>query len=176
MKYTLYHIKGVKWGMTKRTLKQRLKEQGYTISDCCEVEYYDDIDVASNREIELNKLCGYKNQIHAYEKYIKYYENLHKYSPMNRLGHVKSKEHRENISKAKKGKPTNHKGNPEHILPYASKPGELNGNATINETIVKYIRAQFTTGKYAKNRIAQALGITNKIVYDVISYKSWKHI
>ena len=58
MKYTLYHIKGVKWGMTTR-LKRRLRDQGYTISDCCEFEYYDDMDIAADREKELNLKFGY---------------------------------------------------------------------------------------------------------------------
>ena len=58
MKYTLYHIKGVKWGMTER-LEARLKQQGYTISDCYEFEYYDDMDTAADRERELNIKCGY---------------------------------------------------------------------------------------------------------------------
>ena len=57
-KYTLYHIKGVKWGMTTR-LKRRLRDQGYTISDCCGFEYYDDIDVGADREKELNLKFGY---------------------------------------------------------------------------------------------------------------------
>ena len=58
MKYTLYHIRGHKWGMTER-LVHRLKDQGYTISDCCEFEYYDDMDVAADREKELNLKFGY---------------------------------------------------------------------------------------------------------------------
>ena len=57
-KYTLYHIKGIKWGMTTR-LKRRLRDQGYTIEDCCEFEYYDDIDVGADREKELNLKFGY---------------------------------------------------------------------------------------------------------------------
>ena len=58
MKYTLYHIKGVKWGMTER-LEARLRDQGYTISDCCEFEYYDDENIAADREKELNIKFGY---------------------------------------------------------------------------------------------------------------------
>ena len=58
MKYTLYHIRGHKWGMTER-LEGRLKDQGYTISDCCEFEYYDDTNVAANREKQLNLRDGY---------------------------------------------------------------------------------------------------------------------
>jgi len=57
-KYTLYHIKAVKWGMTT-DLKRRMRNQGYTISDCCEFEYYDDIDVGADREKELNIKFGY---------------------------------------------------------------------------------------------------------------------
>ena len=58
MKYTLYHIKGVKWGMTCN-LNKRLSAQGYTKNDCCEFEYYNDVDIAADREKELNVKFGY---------------------------------------------------------------------------------------------------------------------
>jgi hypothetical protein len=56
--YHLYHIKGIKWGCTKR-LHQRLKNQGYSISDACEIIEVDDIDKASDMERELNIRDGY---------------------------------------------------------------------------------------------------------------------
>jgi hypothetical protein len=44
--------------MTER-LEARLRDQGYTISDCCEFEYYDDENIAADREKELNIKFGY---------------------------------------------------------------------------------------------------------------------
>jgi len=58
MKYTLYHIKGKKWGCTNN-LKKRLKRQGYSIGDVYETETYNDIDTAADREKVLNLKYGY---------------------------------------------------------------------------------------------------------------------
>ena len=44
--------------MTKN-LTQRLKRQGYSISDCSDFEYYDDEDIAADREKQLNLRDGY---------------------------------------------------------------------------------------------------------------------
>ena len=69
MKYTLYHIKGVKWGMTDNLIR-RLKAQGLGVADCCEFEYYDDIKIASQRELELQTQYGYKEDTMSYDKFI----------------------------------------------------------------------------------------------------------
>ena len=71
MKYTLYHIKGVKWGCTKRTLQERFsdadyRKSGFTIEDVCETEIYYDIDIASEREKELNRMFSYVKQLTDY--------------------------------------------------------------------------------------------------------------
>lgn len=52
--FTLYHIKGVKWGCTNN-LKERLRAQGYTESDVCETIEVVDIITATQMEEELNK-------------------------------------------------------------------------------------------------------------------------
>ena len=57
--YYLYHIKGVKWGCTKN-LEQRLKKQGYSITDCSNIITIGNIDKASDMERELNLQYGYK--------------------------------------------------------------------------------------------------------------------
>ena len=59
MKYTLYHIKGVKWGCTQQPIKTRLKQQGYTLDDLYEKILEDDVDNASELEKELNIRDGY---------------------------------------------------------------------------------------------------------------------
>jgi hypothetical protein len=56
--YYLYHIKGKKWGCTQH-LKQRLKRQGYTLDDVCEIIEKQDLDEAADLEKELNLKYGY---------------------------------------------------------------------------------------------------------------------
>lgn len=56
--YTLYHIKGIKWGCSKN-LQRRLSAQNYKINDVCEIIKIDDIDEASDMERELNIRDGY---------------------------------------------------------------------------------------------------------------------
>lgn len=58
MKYTLYHIKGVKWGCSNNLIK-RLEEQGYTLDDVDEVISCDDLDLVSEYEKYLNIRDGY---------------------------------------------------------------------------------------------------------------------
>lgn len=56
--YYLYHINGVKWGCSKE-LPNRLKRQGYTLDDVCEIVEQSDIDIASELEKEWNIRDGY---------------------------------------------------------------------------------------------------------------------
>lgn len=56
--YTIYHIPGVKIGCTMN-LRRRMNEQGYDDGDYEILEVHDDIDIASRREIELQKEYGY---------------------------------------------------------------------------------------------------------------------
>lgn len=56
--YHIYHIKGVKWGCSKE-LPNRLKRQGYTLDDVCEIVEQSDIDIASELEKEWNIRDGY---------------------------------------------------------------------------------------------------------------------
>jgi hypothetical protein len=54
--YYIYHIKGVKWGMTNN-LQRRLEQQNYTSAD--EVIEEADLDKAADLEKELNLRDGY---------------------------------------------------------------------------------------------------------------------
>lgn len=56
--FTLYHIKGVKWGCTN-ALGERLRMQGYTQSDVSETIEVWDIVTATQMEEELNRRDGY---------------------------------------------------------------------------------------------------------------------
>jgi len=80
VKYYLYHIKGVKWGMTKRTVKRRVWEQGYTLNDVCEIIEISDIDTASNMEDTLNIRHGYKRDPNKYNE--RDYSAIAKLSPL----------------------------------------------------------------------------------------------
>ena len=107
MKYTLYHIKGVKWGCTDNIIR-RLRQQGYGVADCCEFEYYDDINIASRREEELNKKFGYENQHQDYRQ-ISRIARLPKTREAvlkSHEGRTITKEHKEKISNKDKGIPT----------------------------------------------------------------------
>ncbi len=55
--YYIYHIPGKKIGCSKEP-KYRVKQQGYTQFEI--LEQYEDINIASEREIELQKQYGYK--------------------------------------------------------------------------------------------------------------------
>jgi hypothetical protein len=54
--YYIYHIPGVKVGCTSN-LKNRMKQQGFTQYEV--LETHADIDIASHREIEIQKQYGY---------------------------------------------------------------------------------------------------------------------
>ena len=56
-KYYIYHVPGVKVGCTTRPKERIVKEQGFTNYQI--LESYDDITIASAREIELQKKMGY---------------------------------------------------------------------------------------------------------------------
>lgn len=63
--FYIYHIKGKKWGCTNR-LEQRLKQQGYKISDVDRLIIVGNEDKAADMELELNKEYGYIHQLTDY--------------------------------------------------------------------------------------------------------------
>jgi len=179
VKYYLYHIKGVKWGMTKRTVKRRVWEQGYTLNDVCEIIEISDIDTASDLEQQLNIRDGYKNQIHSYKKYIHLYKKLHTYSPLSKKGHKKSQTHCENISLSKKGKKINWNPLTQNNWKPRVMIGSKNPNSTLTESQVIEIRNNYKTGSYQSMASYQKLCYPNiaiHIIRQILTYKSWKHI
>jgi hypothetical protein len=66
--YNLYHIKGVKWGCTNKTAEKRVKEQGYSISDVCEIVQIADINEAADMERQLNIRDGYTRDPNKYNQ------------------------------------------------------------------------------------------------------------
>jgi hypothetical protein len=68
--YYIYHIEGIKIGCTKNP-KRRVKQQGYDEFEI--LEQHDDINIASERELELQKKYGYKIDTTTYHKSIQGY-------------------------------------------------------------------------------------------------------
>jgi NADH pyrophosphatase NudC (nudix superfamily) len=65
--YYIYHIKGIKIGCSKEP-NRRVKNQGYTEFEI--LEQYEDIEIASKREIELQQQYGYKKDNIKYSQTI----------------------------------------------------------------------------------------------------------
>ena len=125
--FYLYHIKGIKWGCTKR-LEQRLKAQGYTTSDCQNIIEVNDINEASDMERELNLQYGYgwnKNQ--DYRKITKFSENIRNSNHPSILGKTFGKYNLKSTKEscAKGGKIVgNDVGNRIHTCQYCGKVGK----------------------------------------------------
>lgn len=68
--YYIYHIPSVKIGCTKNH-KRRVNQQGYT--EYTILEQYEDIDVASKRELELQKEYGYRVDTNTYSSSVQGY-------------------------------------------------------------------------------------------------------
>jgi len=81
--YKIYHIPGVKIGCTKH-LTRRMREQGFTEYEI--LETHTDIDVASKREIELQKQYGYIDKF-CNTKYKVSVENANKSTGGFKNGH-----------------------------------------------------------------------------------------
>ena len=67
MIYYLYHIPGKKIGVTCDLNNRVTKQQGYEVDEYDILEESKDIDYISNREIELQKLYGYKVDTKLYK-------------------------------------------------------------------------------------------------------------
>ena len=69
--YYLYHIPGKKIGVTTNLNRRVTKQQGYRFGEYEVLEASDDISYISNKEIELQKLYGYKIDRQTYKNLIK---------------------------------------------------------------------------------------------------------
>ena len=69
--YYLYHILGKKIGVTTNLNRRVTKQQGYQFGEYEVLEASDDISYISNKEIELQKLYGYKIDRQTYKNLIK---------------------------------------------------------------------------------------------------------
>ena len=68
--YSIYHIEGVKIGVSKN-VKRRVKKQGYTMKDVKVLEEHTDIHTVSLREHQLQKEYGYEVDCRLYSDVIK---------------------------------------------------------------------------------------------------------
>jgi hypothetical protein len=98
--YYIYHIPSVKIGCTTSP-KGRVRQQGYTKYDILETHY--DIDIASDREIELQKQYGYPIDKCTYKQSV--IKNAHKQHIAGKISATKQwKENRDReLQKSSKG-------------------------------------------------------------------------
>jgi 3-oxoacyl-ACP reductase-like protein len=70
--YTLYHIKGKKWGLTEQKLERRLWQQKMSLNDVSNIITCGNIDMAADMERDLNIEYGYGwNESRDYRNIIK---------------------------------------------------------------------------------------------------------
>lgn len=124
--FYLYHIKGVKWGCTKR-LEQRLKKQGYSISDLDRLIIVSNVDKAAEMEKELNLEYRYNNQLTDYRQITKASEKIRNSNHPSILGKTFGKYNLKSTKEscAKGGKMIgNIVGNRIHTCQYCGKIGK----------------------------------------------------
>ena len=68
--YYIYHIPGKKIGVTRNLNNRVTLTQGYKPGEYEVLDQSDDIDYISNKEIELQKSYGYKNDTKLYKNLI----------------------------------------------------------------------------------------------------------
>lgn len=205
MKYTLYHIKGVKWGCTQRPIELRLKEQGYTLDDLHDTILVDDENDASDLEKELNIRDGYPwNDSQDYRVVSKARSNITEESNRRgadkRIEFYKDPKNREMI-----GKRTKKALNQPHIRKKKSismkkhwdsvdrkerlknvKRGEASSVSKYTEEQARFVKKhyfkqknQYDTppkGKLTISQIMKEINVTYDFIRDVTIGKTWKHI
>ena len=164
--YTLYHLKGNKWGMTRRTLEERFshieyKKKGITVNDVCETETYSDKDTAADRERELNIRDGYGwNKSQDYRVIIK---------RSVKGGLTLSKERASEMGK--KSKPTAKQI--QNVLDYAKTKREMNYDQA------EYIRTQYKRGndifgnRITLHRLGKVFNVSHVPISNIIHNKTY---
>ena len=69
--YTIYHIPGKKIGVTRNLNKRVTEQQGYALGEYEVLFMSDDIDLISNKEIELQQSYGYRKDRTLYKNLFK---------------------------------------------------------------------------------------------------------
>lgn len=163
-KYYIYHIKGKKWGCTVN-LKQRLKKQGYTLDDVCEIIEMDDEIKASDLEKELNLKYGYPwNDTQYYARSRKLFYLAHQISSSKNLG-ILTKDENKRREWA--------------ILGGLSQKGEKHNNAKMDEKtaiaiLFDYKNRDSSYKIYVK--LAEKYNVSIPAVRHLVNNETWKHL
>ena len=147
--------------MTENIIR-RLREQGLGVADCCEFEYYDDINIASERERELNNKFGYNNQHQDY-RVISKLARLPKTREAvlkSHIGRTITDEHREKLSKTHKGQ-------------YNGSKSKL---STLTESQVLEIRKKYKPFSYTIKMLSDDYNTSEANIQSIIYRKTWTHI
>ena len=163
-KYCIYHIKGKKWGCTVN-LRKRLKKQGYTLDDVCEViEVYDEIE-ASDLEKELNLKYGYPyNDTQYYARCRKLFNKASTISVSQNLG-IMTKDENKRREWA--------------VLGGLSQRGEAHPSAKMTEKIAISILKDYKNKKSKYKiyvRLAEKYNVTVNQVRHLVNGETWKHL
>ena len=150
MKYTLYHIKGDKWGCTRLTLKQRFlghdyRKKGLTVNDVCETEVYYDEHIAADREKQLNLRDGYS------------WEDKNDYRAICKLTE-------------------NQKGKPRSEETKLKTSGSKHHNAKLTESDVLEIRSKYIPKLYTQQKLANEYRVSKINIKCITSRRTWTHI
>jgi hypothetical protein len=166
--YSLYHIKGVKWGCTKN-LEKRLKNQGYSISNLDRLITVGNIDKAAEMERELNLEYEYG------------WNTGQDYRHTQKMGTVGG--NTKSILRSEKASITGKKTGPINVhIMLAKRPsvkGEGNSRATLTNNDVISIRNEYPLykSKYGLYSIlAEKYNTTTRVIQKIIRKETWKHI
>lgn len=159
--YTIYHIPGVKIGVSTRLIN-RLEEQGFSNYEI--LEEHVDIYEVSNREQELQKEYGYKVDSKPYWKVVEDgLRGLANVKPENRI--VNNKEHQSKASaaahksKLKKG--------------FYNYLGELKRKLTYKDA--QKIRKLYTNGNKQRD-IANQYNVSQRTIANIIHYRTYNNV
>lgn len=158
--YYIYHIPGKKIGCTKN-LKNRLRQQNADVYEI--LETYTDIQIASKREIELQKEYGYKIDTSTYFDSIKKFK-IETAQKAGRASATKSwKENRDReMQKSYKGGRIN-----------AEKTGKAVVMCDMNGNPIKEFINRAEAAKFVNGFKAPLVGVIDKPTH---SYKGYKWI
>jgi len=160
-KYKIYHIPGVKIGVSQNVWKRVVDVQGY--KDYEVLEEHDDIEVVSDREIELQMQYGYKIDRVRYSQSIQ---------TGPRSFQVKQK-----ISQSQKGREmTWGEKTSKSLKENGSSRGTNNGRAKLTEQEVLEIRSKYKPHRYTKPMLSKEYGVSGSLISKIIDKKIWSHI
>ena len=167
-KYKIYHIPGVKIGVSMR-LRERLRDQGYKLEDAEVIEEHDDIHYASTRERELQYQYGYKVDNGRYYHSVLNSQKGNRHEVAKKGWKNRDKETA--IKNAAEALRNAYKTNPELIL-----KGERHSQARLKKEDVLMIRKLVSEDKYTSKELANMYGISVGHCDSIISKRRWAHI